>query len=118
MAVNKAKKKEEQEAQIKLVSEDIGSKQNRLSAKLAQFYIKEHEIESVKGSLKQLNNELKTLKEELKRLAIDVESGQLGFLLDEDEDDLDGRVMDQSNIKKAEELRHTPHSEDDEEEEE
>lgn len=85
----------------------------------------EYRAESIKreqalGVAKLHKNRMKELLEEAERLAADAATGQIRLELSEllaaaeavEDDDLEGRVFDQSNIKTVEELRRTPQSED------
>ena len=125
MAIKSAKKEnqgvEDMKGQVKLVQQSPSKRREKMGELLVQAQIKQIEREKHLGHAKTVKNEIDELLEQAKQIARETVTGQLRMEIEEvfeepEEGDLDGRVMDQSNIKKPEELRRQPHAEDDDSE--
>lgn len=123
MAIKSAKKKieaageEEVKNQVKLVAQTPSKRREKMGELLVEAQLKQIEREKYLGQAKTVKNEIDELLEQAKRIARETVTGQLRLEIEEvfqeEEDDLDGHVLDQSNVKKPEELRRQPHVEDD-----
>lgn len=105
---NKAKSQEsEQEsekAQMKLVVQRPEEKRKEIANLLAEAKIKKIHLERARGEVKTIKHAIKEIHDRAENLSTEVATGQIKLelqaLLDEmedDEDDLTGRVMDVSN---------------------
>lgn len=125
MAIKAAKKQtqaeEDTKGQVKLVQSSPSKRREKMGELLVQAQLKQIEREKHLGHAKTVKNEIDELLEQAKQIARETVTGQLRLEIEEvweesEGEGLEGRVLDQSNIKKPEELRRQPHADDDESE--
>ena len=105
MAIRPNKSKGEADApkpDLKLAVQKPAERRALMGEYLVQAQIKQIEREKYLGEAKAVKNEIDELMEKAKQIARETVTGQLKLAVeenfsDDDEDDLDGRVMDRSN---------------------
>jgi hypothetical protein len=107
----KTKPETKAEGQLELVKVTPAQKREKVTNLIAEYRVEKFRREALLGEAKLHKNRMKELLEEAEKLSVDASTGQVQIELrqlieqaEDDGDDLEGRVFDQSNIKKVEDL--------------